>query len=208
MISIVVTSLYASIRIAYNARQSGASAMEAASALRVTMDMLAAEFHAAKPPTGVLAGKFTANGIVSVGGSTDELVSFYITDEGSDPKTAVGDVCRVAFALVPDTDTHTGTLVRRITRNLLAPTPVEPVEEVLCRNVHDFTLRCFDSQTWTDTWDSTAQNNTLPVAVEVTLELEPANALEKHGKRLTRVFQLPCGEPNLDETDPAGAVNF
>lgn len=208
MMSVVIASLYSSVKIAYRARQSANAAMETASALRVTMNMLSAEFHAAKPPTGVLAAQFTMNGLLSVGGATDEIISFYISEEASDPKVGVGDVCRVALALVSDADNHSKTLVRRITRNLLAPIALLPVEETLCRRVALLEMRCFDGQTWTDTWDSTAQNNTLPIAVEITLELEPVNALESHGKRITRVFQIPCGEPNLEQTDPAGAVSF
>jgi hypothetical protein len=48
---------------------------------------------------------------------------------------------------------------------------------------------------WTDSWDSTAEQDTLPVAVEVTIELQPSGRSQQHGYRMTRVFNLPCTVP-------------
>ena len=70
----------------------------------------------------------------------------------------------------------------------------DPAEEVICRGVQSFDLRYFDGVDWQDKWDSAAQGNVLPRAVEVTLELVPAvdaNEDEK-GPWVCRVFQIPC----------------
>ena len=54
----------------------------------------------------------------------------------------------------------------------------EPDEEaVICRNVRTFFVRYYDGQQMLETWDSTQLNNALPMAVEITLELDrPAAA--------------------------------
>ena len=95
-------------------------------------------------------------------------------------------------------------LVRRITRNLLAPTDPTPDEEVICRGVTEFTIRYYDGFQWTTDWDSTQYGDVLPLAVEVTLAVAgPADptqvasaADQANGNRVTyrtmRTFMLPC----------------
>ena len=101
------------------------------------------------------------------------------------------------------TDLQPPSLVRSVTRNLLAPTQPTPEDEILCRNVKSFTLRYYDGSVWQDNWDSTTQGDVLPVAVEMTLEAVMDDA--KPGKPATtykvmRVFPLACAQPAADST--------
>ena len=68
-------------------------------------------------------------------------------------------------------------LVRRVRRNLTAQNPPDVDEEIICRGVSSFKLEYFDGSQWQTTWDSTENtdannNNALPAAVRVTLEME------------------------------------
>jgi hypothetical protein len=91
--------------------------------------------------------------------------------------------------------------VRRVTTNLLAPQEPEPTEEVLCRRVSSFNLAYFDGSSWLDGWDSDAKDNTLPVAVEVTLVLAADDAASRFASdyRVTRELLLPCSAPASGE---------
>ncbi|MCX5662296.1 MAG: prepilin-type N-terminal cleavage/methylation domain-containing protein [Planctomycetota bacterium] len=86
-------------------------------------------------------------------------------------------------------------LVRRENRRQLATVADTPYDQVICRGVRSFNLRYYDGTNWGDVWDSTAQVNVLPLAVEVTLAVDPADAdAGASPVVLTRVFSLPCAE--------------
>jgi len=69
------------------------------------------------------------------------------------------------------------------------------VREVLCRGVFGFNLRYFNGSEWLDTWDSTVENNTLPCAIEVTLQLDDARQPGVGGYYASKVIMIPCGPP-------------
>jgi hypothetical protein len=97
--------------------------------------------------------------------------------------------------------------VRLITTNLRPPRAVEPVREVLCRGVFALNLRYFNGSEWADNWDSTTEDNTLPCAVEVTIQLDDAQKGDPArqgdavaspavgGYRVSKVFLVPCSPP-------------
>jgi hypothetical protein len=85
-------------------------------------------------------------------------------------------------------------LVRRAKHTLLSPVDETVPDQVLCRNVRSLTLRYYDGTQWFDTWDSTGTDNTLPLAVEVTLEISPdPNSAGAQPYNITRMVHLPCG---------------
>ena len=81
----------------------------------------------------------------------------------------------------------------------------EPQEEILCRGVRSFTISFYDGTTWQPEWDSTLLGDTLPVAVEINLEIDrnpaqpqqsaPLSADASQTYRITRVFPLACAKP-------------
>jgi hypothetical protein len=89
-------------------------------------------------------------------------------------------------------------------RSLLSSTEPPPEEEILCRGISAFQLRFFDGYQWFDEWDSTQYENTLPIAVEVTIELtrprdptRPPSASNVTTYRTSRTFFLPCRDESL-----------
>lgn len=160
--------------------------------------------------TGALAGPFVGTqpvmgGGAAVGGAAEaDTLEFYTTAGGSSA-AGTGGVRRVFLTLAPDPAVAgRQVLLRRTIENLLAPVEPVPTDEILCRGVRAFNLRYFDGFQWLETWDSTLQEDQLPVAVEVTLELEPTAgqpalveplpdaSAAAGGIRFTRVFLLSC----------------
>jgi len=123
-----------------------------------------------------------------------------------------GDVQQVAFYLEVDPITGRKSLIRAVTGNLLSMTEPEPEEQILCRCVRSLNFRYFDPESaqWLDSWDSTQQDNRLPQAVEIALELAPEPAAASSGEwwsyetseRFTRWFytvvELPCAAQSTE----------
>ena len=111
----------------------------------------------------------------------------------------------VTYSLVPQPNDTTGTLFmlqRSITTNLLAPEAPAPVLDNICDNVLALNFQYFDGTNWWPNWDSTQQDNTLPTAVQVTLQLQPPvvgqpepehESAEPLPYVVVRIFQPPCG---------------
>jgi hypothetical protein len=99
-----------------------------------------------------------------------------------------------------------------VTTNLLSPKSADPDEQVLCRNVTSLNLRYFDGDRWLTEWDSTADANSLPKAVEIEIEL--ANSIrhsngDTEKRRLVQSLTIPCGlwaRPAEEETESTGGT--
>ena len=111
---------------------------------------------------------------------------------GSAPAIVQGGIRFVELTVDQAEGSDEGVFTRRVTNNLLRPNPPDPTPEVICRHVLQLRFRYFDGESWYDTWDSTQQQNVLPVAVEALLVLAPS---EPGGPPVTvdRMLPVPCG---------------
>lgn len=207
MVAVLAGSLYASLHIAFKARDSAVRSVELVRKCNLAAELLKGDIASAAVPNGVLAGAFVgASGGDAQGSGTDTL-TFYAVASDIEPAPGVGDIKKVEYSCELAADSSGLVLMRRVTVNLLAPRTPEPIQEVLCRGVSAFVLRYFDGTTWQNGWDSTTKNNILPIAVEVTIELSgdrlsapPAS----RGYRMTRVLPIPCGQIDTAETSSSG----
>jgi general secretion pathway protein J len=185
-------TLYATLRTAFRAQTSATDSVEALRSAQIAFQLMGRDISSALPPTGILAGPFYGIPLGS-GSDLSDTVEFYAITGGvsddADPTRADG-MRRIDLTLDNGPD-GTRCLMRRVQRNLTAMEEFPPDQEILCRNVASFTCRYFDGMSWQDSWDSTAENDTLPLAVELTLELAPTGR-NPRGYRLTRTFMLPC----------------
>ncbi|HEY8666266.1 MAG TPA: GspJ family type II secretion system protein, partial [Tepidisphaeraceae bacterium] len=182
MVTIMAMSLYASLRAAFRAKSSAEAAIEPSRTAGLIMEFLRTDLQNALPPTGILAGAFSGtDGKDERGRDSDDLV-FYSTAESPEHPSGNGEVKKVELLVTMAPTGNDHLLVRRVTRNLLSELAVDPDEEVLARGIGAFNVRYYDGAGWVDTWDSSAENNALPAAVEVTIELDrptrPANAAD------------------------------
>jgi prepilin-type N-terminal cleavage/methylation domain-containing protein len=222
MVAILSVVLYSSLRIAFRARESADKAIEPARTAELAMEFIRTDLQNAltpnpnaatpnttttTPPTAVTGPFIGTDGKDGRGHDADDLI-FFSTSDAPLHVDANGDIKQIELAVVQAPRTDEYVLVRRVTPNLLAPTTPNPDEEVVCRGVGGFNLRYYNGSAWSDTWDSTQTqyDNTLPVAVEVTLQLDrPTNSGQMQSFRYVRVFPLSCStaayDPNVNPNE-------
>jgi len=202
IMGILAALLYSSLNIGFRARSGAEAALAPVQSVTAALDLVRDDLEAAPRPNGILAGAFTGQdakasytGVdakTSYAGADGDSVSFYSAAE--DVAGGHLGIRMIEIGLASPSEGRDYNLVRRVTANLLAPKTPEPVEEVLCRNVVSFNLRYYDGTSWLDSWDSTTEDNNLPLAVEVTLLIRNARPAQTgvgtYG--VTRLFMLPC----------------
>lgn len=194
LMSMVAGALYASLHCAFQAWDSAQRTLTPVCAAKMACSLLRYDLESALPPTGILAGAFIGTDDTDDDGYDSDIVSFYCTSHDPQPDDGT---CEIQFVEVgiDDLDDDSGHgFLRRVTTNLLAPETPDSVEEMLCRSVRSLNFVYYDGYDWLDSWDSTTQGDSLPLAVEVTIELQPeADAdPDAEGYKLTRLLLLPC----------------
>ena len=198
MVAILAVSLYSTMHIAFQAKASAEAAVEPPRTAELAMQFLRNDLqNAVNPGTSqtTLIGPF--EGAQGNGGAD---LTFYSTADSPDHLNANGEVKQIELTIgVPDKSTDQ-CLLRRVNNNLLATIEPVPDEQVLCRNVAGFSLRYFDGTEWQTSWDSTQQNNMLPAAVEVTLEIDRPVGNTTKRLEFVRVFPLAASTASIDNT--------
>jgi type II secretory pathway pseudopilin PulG len=109
------------------------------------------------------------------GAFVGETSSLYFYTTGSEPKSMVkGDSRWIRYSL-DQTKDGVPALVREVATNLLADvidTTLLP-KEVLITHVRKLVFQYWDGAQWLDTWDSTANADSLPYAVSIEITLDP-----------------------------------
>lgn len=209
MVTVVATSLYAALSIAFRARDSARAQTEVVGQAMISLDVLEQDFRNAIRPEGTLTAPFFGS-MQSTGTGATATVSFCTMGRDGRPFDDAGNVNPFfdgpRWVELSAVSTGQGlTLVRRIRRNLLTETAFEVEEEPLVTGVASFEVGYFDGYAWLDEWEPEAMDNVMPFAVEVILELEaPAPTDPSRNYRLRQVIPLPCGrEPEAADTTGA-----
>ena len=220
----VVTSacLYSSLYTGFRAKRSAERAILPLLYAQSAIDMVVADLRGAVEPNTVLAWAFEGtNDRDGSNRDTDRVRLTSRTHEiNGEPTRITCGMGGIELALVRSEASESYQLVRWVTDNLLAVQTTTPVKEILCRGVYAFNLRYFDGSAWTDAWDSADHQDTLPLAVEVTLSLEPQDQDVRSGRQQisrydpayrsricqqTQIFTLPCGRSeDAIETSQSG----
>jgi type II secretion system protein J len=197
MVAVLAGSLYASLSIAFKARRSAMATVEPVRKVELALAMLGEDLRCAVVPKGVLAGPFLGTDGKDDRGHDSDSLEFYCAATSPEPDVGIGDIKKIELLCEPSDDKRSQILVRYITTNLLTTRTVEPIREVLCRGVFAFSLRYFDGSEWLDAWDSTVEDNALPCAIEVTLQLDDARQPDSAvgGYYASKVLLVPCSPP-------------
>lgn len=215
IIAVLSIAVFSSLGVAFNARRSATETTEPYRKLQLTMGMIRQDLQSALPPTGMLVDETLGREDEDDDGQPMDSLRFF---SSSPPMPWEGHPVgfrRIDLLLREDedllaTETPNGhILVRQIVRNTFAPVEPEPQEEILCRNVRAFNLRYFDGADWVDEWDAEIQDNTLPKAVEVYIELMPDNPEDAEddtvlGPYLTMIVTLPASVPQTPDESGGG----
>jgi prepilin-type N-terminal cleavage/methylation domain-containing protein len=134
-------------------------------------------------------------------------LTFFTT--GPEPKAAIqGDVRYVEYTLAQQSDGRLG-LVRHVDTNLLSDQlGTDMAEEILVTGVTSVTYQYFDGTNWLGAWNSTdpGTNNTLPKAVKMVLELEPAHA-GGPAREIVRTATVWCAQKTMNDSNNAVAAS-
>ena len=202
---VVASCLYTALYTGFRAKRSALSAVEPTSLAINAIELIKQDTYGVLPPVGTLAGTFLGNDSLGVDGVDADSLEFYTTHIYSENDNPVGGLGKIELVLEEDTDydRENYRLVRRITTNLLSPRAIDPEEQVLCRNVKSLNLRYFDGDNWLDEWDSTADANSLPLAMEIDIHVfynTNGSNKEPRIRRLTQSFAIPCGGAAQEES--------
>lgn len=201
LMSMLAAAIYGSTTIAFRGRRAAERGLEPARRSSAAIRMLQADLESAVGAAGLLAGPFVGEDADGRDGEPADAVTFHSLSRDQalgDPPSAI---VRLEVLLAEDDETGEMMLVRRTTRNLLAPEEPDAVQQTLCRRVRSFDVAYFDGTSWQASWDSTTRGDVLPIAVELTLALDVSTdgdgedyEPEEDDYRLTTVLAVPCGD--------------
>ena len=213
MTLMVVTAacLYTALYTGFRAKRSALSAVEPTLLAINAIELIKQDTQSVLPPGGILAGAFLGTDARDTDGADTDSLEYYTAHIYTDNDYLAGGLGKIELALEKDSDNERESyrLMRMVTTNLLSPRTVEPEQQVLCRNVKSLNLRYFDGEGWLDEWDSTSDANSLPLAIELGIQVlynAAKSTAQPQTRRLIQSFAIPCGgaEQQDSESDNSG----
>ena len=180
--AIVLVAINGVFAAAMRLRDKTSETIEEALPVTRAMDIMHRDLKGTVGPGGFLAGDFKcgAQAMGATMGLSGEAGSagldFFTSTGAINDKVPWGDLQEVFYELkAPSDRNQVGMdLVRCINRNLLATTTQTPEIQWLIRtNVQTLQFDCYDGTQWRNTWDTSAGDTNLPVAVRIRIQLVP-----------------------------------
>ena len=204
MLAVVALSLYAAMTVAFRARRSALAQINGVAAAGIALDVIAQDLQNAVPPSPLnaanegglsyFAGPMLGTEQAGPTGPAADLDFFALGRDANGLADPLSDGVR-RVQLLLDTSETPPRLVRRVQRNVLSDGALDVQDEPLLGGVRAFGLRYYDGSAWQQTWDSTNAGNVLPLAIEITLELDtPSPTRPDLFYRLTQVVPLAAGK--------------
>ena len=198
--AIVLVAINGVFATAVRLRDKTSDAVEESLPVNRALDTLYQDLKGAVGPGGVLAGDFKcgAQAMGATMGLSGEAGSagldFYTSTGRINDKTPWGDVQEVFYELKTPGDRNQAgmDLVRCVNRNLLATTTQVPDTQRLMGKVQMLEFDCYDGTQWRNTWDTSAGDTNLPVAVRVRIQLvaQPGEAMSRAARPLEMLVPL------------------
>jgi len=123
---------------------------------------------------GMLSGDFKVGDVTSLGLNQNVNIELYTTTGALHENEPWAEIQRVTYELRPSAAGASAPgkdLVRSVTRNLLSTIIPTPDDQRMMGNVASMDLDCYDGTQWRNTWDTTAGDTNLPMAVRVKIQL-------------------------------------
>jgi len=112
-------------------------------------------------------------------------LEFYTTTGSISEVAPWGDVQKVRYELTEAADRTRAKgmeLVRTVTRNVLPTTTALEAEQSLVTEIASLEFLCYNGSNWRNTWDTTAGDVGLPLAVRVRIQLASDNPSAKSSR--------------------------
>jgi type II secretion system protein J len=177
--AIVLVAINGVFAAAVRLRDKTSESIEASLPVTRALDIMRRDLKGTVGPGGFLAGDFKcgAQAMGATMGLSGEAgnagLDFFTSTSVIGDKAPWGDIQEVFYELKTPADRNqTGMdLVRCINRNLLATTTQTPEIQWLMGNVQTLQFDCYDGTQWRNTWDTSASDTNLPVAVRISIQL-------------------------------------
>ena len=177
--AIVLVAINGVFATAVRLRDRTSDTVEESLPVNRALEILYRDLKGTVGPGGILAGDFRC-GVQAVGatmglsgeaGSTG--LDFHTSTGVISDRNPWGDIQEVFYELKSPTDRDQAgmDLVRCVNRNLLAVTTQTPEIQSLMSHVQTVQFDCYDGTQWQSTWDTSAGNTNLPVAVRIRIQL-------------------------------------
>jgi len=167
--AVLFTALLAAMSGAWRLQERSHDRELAEAPIEAAVRRLTCELRTAVPPTGRLAGPLVATA-TEAGTYRHDDVSWVSATGARNPERLESDFVDVHYYLVETDDPEVFRLVRTEVRDLLATEVDEPDEVTVMDDVVSFMVTWYDGTDWVDGWDSTVQENRLPLAARVRVE--------------------------------------
>ena len=201
--AIVLVAINGVFATALRLRDKTSDAIEESLPINRALDVMQRDLKGTVGPGGFLAGDFKC-GVQALGatmGLSGEAGSagldFFTSTSAISDKAPWGDIQEVFYELKAPTDRNQPgmDLVRCLNRNILATTTQTPEIQWLMGNVHTLQFDCYDGTQWRNTWDTSAGDTNLPVAVRI--RIQPA---AKHGETAGNLQPIKMIVPLVTQT--------
>jgi type II secretion system protein J len=181
--AIVLVAINGVFVAAVRLRDRTSDAIEESLPINRALDIMQRDLKGTVGPGGTLAGDFRCGsqamgatmGLSGEAGNAG--LDFFTTTSAISDKAPWGDIQEVFYELKAPADRNQVgmDLVRCVDRNILATTTQPPEIQWLMGNVQPGCLQfdCYDGTQWQTTWDTSAGNTNLPVAVRIRIQLFP-----------------------------------
>ena len=203
--AIVLVAINGVFATAVRLRDKTSDAVEESLPVNRALDILYRDLKGTVGPRGYLAGDFRCG--VQATGATMGLsgeagsagLDFYTSTGAITDKAPWGDLQEVFYELKAPSDRNQAgmDLVRCINRNLLAMTTQTPEIQWLMGKVQTLEFDCYDGTQWRNTWDTSAGDTNLPVAVRVRIQLAA-----RPGEDASKSQPLEMVVPLISQTRP------
>ena len=201
--AIVLVAINGVFATAVRLRDKTSNAIEESLPVNRALEIMHRDLKGTVGPGGLLAGDFRcgAQAMGATMGLSGEAGSagldFFTSTGALNDKPPWGDIQEVFYELkAPADKNQVGMdLVRCVNRNLLATTTTTPEIQWLMGSVQTLEFDCYDGTQWRNTWDTSAGDTNLPVAVRIRIQLAP-----KPGDAVAAVPPIEALVPLISQT--------
>jgi type II secretion system protein J len=174
--AIVLTAINGVFFGALRLREATIRAVDESEPAQLALTTMRNDLESAMSPTtnGVMTGDFRVGDITSAGMNQNVSIELYTSTGALHDNEPWGDVQCVTYELRPSAGgagNQGQDLVRSVTRNLLATITPVPEDQWMLGRVQSLTFDCYDGTQWRNSWDTTASDTNLPIAVRVSIQL-------------------------------------
>ena len=206
MFAIVVGALYSVSHGALNMREKAYNTFQKELPIRYAASVIRRDLESAVVPSGILAGPALGEKSQDGGNRLDSL-EVYSSSGVVDDDYPWGDIQKVKYSLVDPADVAEDAgkdLVRTVSRNLLYEDEQDADEQHLLGGAESLEFAYYDGEVWRDAWDSTVEENALPLAVRVLIKFGDMGPDEAPKPTMEMVVPIVAKAPSTTQQESTG----